>query len=113
MHELAITQSIMRIALKTAQENGAKRIKTIRLQLGDYSDVMPEYVEKYFDLVSCDTIACGAHIEAYRQRARIRCEACGEESEVERGEARCPKCGAETIKMLSGTQCLVESIEVE
>ena len=113
MHELAITQSVMKIALKTAQENGAKRIKTIRLQLGDYSDVMPEYVEKYFDLVSRDTIACGAHIEAYRVRARIRCEACGAENEIERGRGRCPICGSDTIKMLSGTQCLVESIEVE
>ena len=113
MHELAITQSIMKIALKTARENGANSVKAINLCLGDYSDVVPEYVEKYFDLVSQGTIVCGARITARRERARIRCESCKAETAVEKGTNRCPKCGGENIKMLSGTECLVESIEVE
>lgn len=113
MHELAITRSIMEIALKTAKENGAKRIEAIHLCLGDYSDVVPEYVEKYFDLVSKDTIACGARITSRRERARVRCESCGCERAVEKGTNACPECGSDNIKLLSGTECLVESIEVE
>ncbi len=113
MHELAITESIFRIALREAQRSGAKRVLSIRLCLGDYSDIMPDYVEKYFSLVSEGSIASGARILARRERARVRCEDCGAEGSVEKGQTSCPVCASENIRMLSGTECLVESIEVE
>ena len=113
MHELAITESILRIALREAKKNGVERVLSIRLCLGDYSDVVPEYVEKYFALVSRGSIAEGAHISARRVPARICCDDCGAQSEVKKGSCCCPVCEGTRIHMLSGTECLVESIEAE
>ena len=35
MHELAITQSILDIAQKVAAEHGAKRVKSVKIMLGE------------------------------------------------------------------------------
>ena len=39
MHELAITQSILDIARKVADEHGATRVKSVKIMLGEYSGV--------------------------------------------------------------------------
>ena len=113
MHELALTQSICRAVLDAAQRGGAKRVLALRLCIGPYSDVVPAYVEKCFALVSRGSIAEGARIEVERKPARIRCADCGEESEAGRGVYACPRCQSPHIRLLSGTECLLDSIEVE
>lgn len=49
MHELAITQSILEIALKAAGEQNASRIRVISLVMGPFSGVVPECVQMYLD----------------------------------------------------------------
>ena len=41
MHELAITESILRIAVQAAEEYQAKRVLEIRIKIGAYSGVVP------------------------------------------------------------------------
>ncbi len=113
MHEMAITQSILRIALDAAQKNGAKRVLAINLRLGDFSDVVPAYVQAYFDIVSEGTMACGARITETRTPARVRCRDCGGESVIEKRHIQCPRCQSANLELLSGTEFTVESVEIE
>ena len=64
MHELAITQSILKIALDAAAGQHARRIRAIRLTLGPFSGVVPDCVQMYLDVLAKGTIAEGAKIEA-------------------------------------------------
>ena len=50
MHELAITQSILSLSLKAAEERGASKIRAIRLSIGPFSGVIPECVQMYLDV---------------------------------------------------------------
>ena len=52
MHELAITQSILEIALKAAGEQKASRIRVISLVMGPFSGVVPECVQMYLDVLA-------------------------------------------------------------
>ena len=113
MHELAITEAILKIALSEAEKHGAKRVLTIKLCLGAYSDVEIAYVQKYFPLAGKNSIAEGARIQTRRAPARIRCKSCERESLLQKGECRCPSCQSTAIELLSGMECFVESIEVE
>ena len=63
MHELSITQSILDISLKAAREQGAARIRSIRLRLGPFSGIVPECVQMYLDLLAKGTPAEGARLE--------------------------------------------------
>ena len=42
MHELAITQSILNIAENAAKEHGVKKVREVRIKIGDYSGVVPQ-----------------------------------------------------------------------
>ena len=46
MHELAITESILRIAVQAAEEHQAKRVLEIRMKIGAYSGVVPQYIQE-------------------------------------------------------------------
>lgn len=120
MHELAVTQSVLDIALEHAEEAGAERIVRITLVIGDLSGIVDDSVQFYFDFLSRDTVAEGAQLAFERRPARFRCPACGEEYEP--GELprkpqfqvwACPNCGELYPEVVGGKEFMVESIEVE
>ncbi len=113
MHELAITQSILEIALKAAGEQNASRIRVISLVMGPFSGVVPECVQMYLDVLAKGTPAEGARIEARTLPLKVECLDCGQQSEVTREDIRCPFCGGMRLKRLSGRECMVERLEVD
>ncbi len=113
MHELAITQSILGIAQKAAAEHGATQVKSVRIMLGEYSGVVPQCIQYYFDVASKDTIAQGAVLDIRRLPVIIRCGTCGEESTIDKMHVVCPLCGGTEIKLIQGREFYIESIEVE
>ena len=113
MHELSITQEILRYSIQEAKRQDADRIRAIRLRLGPFSGIVPECIQMYLDLLSEGTIAQGAKIEAVIQPLKIRCRDCGRESEITRSHIACPFCGSLRLKILSGKEFLIESLEVD
>jgi hydrogenase nickel incorporation protein HypA/HybF len=113
MHELAITEGIIRAAVPEAEKHGAKRILEIRLRIGDLSGVIPECIQEYFNIASIGTIAEGAAIKVERIPAAILCRDCGYEGAIERRRVRCPECGSADIKLTAGREYYVDSLEVE
>ena len=113
MHELAITQSILDIALKAAAAQNAARIRAIRLKIGAFSGVVPECVQMYLDVLAKGTAAEGAKIEAETVPLRVQCRACGATGEIDRRHVACPACGSVDLHRLSGREFYVDSIEVD
>lgn len=113
MHELAITQSILDIAQKAAEEHGAKRVQSVRIMLGEYSGVVPQCIQYYFDVISKGTIAEGAMLDIQRLPVVIHCNACNMESQIERLHVSCPLCGSTDLKLIQGREFYIESLEVE
>ena len=113
MHELGITQEILRIATEYAERAGAQRITDIYLVIGDLSSVVDDSVQFYFDFLSADTIAAGARLHFKRIAARLRCRKCGREFEPKGRDWRCPQCGSIAGKVVAGREFYLDSIEVE
>ncbi len=97
MHELPVTESVLRIVLDHAQRAGARRVVRVNLLLGELSSILGDSVQFYWDLIAEGTLAEGAELRFQRVPAELRCLACG--------SAR--------VKVANGDQFLVESIEVE
>ncbi len=113
MHELAITQSMLSIALEKAEEAQASRIKRINLIFGDLSGVADESVQFYFDTLSKDTIAAGASLSFQRMPLQLRCRVCSRVFSPDGPDWACPGCNGHQTEMISGSECRVDSIEVE
>ena len=113
VHELAVTQNILEISLKAAQEQGAVRIRAIRLSIGPFCGIVPECIQIYLDVLAKGTAAEGAKIEATLLPLRVRCRDCGKESEISRTHIACPSCGSLRLERLSGREFTVESLEVD
>ena len=110
MHELAITQNIVDIVLKGAPD---RAVKGITIVLGELSGVVEDSVRFCFDVVAADTAAQGAALTFLKVLAHIRCNQCGFEFKMDRGDWACPRCGNLGGEVMQGRECYVESIEVE
>ena len=113
MHELAITQSILDIAQKVADEHGATRVKSVRIMLGEYSSVVPQCIQDYFDVISKGTVVEGAFLDIRRLPVIIRCNSCQKENRIDRLHVACPLCGSTDLKLIHGREFYIERLEVE
>ena len=113
MHELAITEGIIRAAIPEAEKHGAKRILEIRLKIGVLSGVLPECIQYYFDIASRGTIAENARLVVEKIPVSIACPDCGYAGAADRKRIRCPRCGGTGFKLTGGKEYFVDSLEAE
>jgi len=113
MHELAVTQSMLNLALEHSERAGARRITHINLVVGEIASIVDDSVQFYFDFISKDTLAEGAQLSFKRLPARFRCSACGQEFPLRDGNWICPACQRLGGEVISGREFYMESIEVE
>lgn len=117
MHELGLTQNILKTAVKYAGETHAKKVITIVLRLGELRDIKPEWISRYFKYISRGTLAEGAEILILRDPIVCRCVDCKKDFEIDleryAGEnIFCPFCFKPDYTLISGTAFQIEGIEV-
>lgn len=114
MHELAITQHILDIAVRQAAHHGARTLTALTLVVGDLTGYVPDSMQFYFDLLSQGTIAQNAALHIKRVPTRVRCHVCNTEFAPEVGVLWvCPACQALGGEVLSGKELFIESIEID
>lgn len=113
MHELSITESILAIVLRHAEQAGAKRIASINLVTGKFSSVVDDSVQFYWDMIATGTIAEGARLNFKRVPAEMTCRDCGYTFEPTDQTFNCPHCFSRRVKITRGEELRVESIDIE
>lgn len=115
MHELSIMSNILDIVIDYAKRYGVNRVNKINLEVGELSDLLPEWMQMYFDFVSKDTIADKAQLCIDRVPAHMRCSSCKNEYTMtrENWQFTCPSCDSASVEILSGREFKIISIEVE
>ncbi len=113
MHELSITENILKVALEKAGATQASRISKINLVIGELSGIVDDCVQFYFDFLSKDTIAAGATLSFQKPPAQLRCRNCGAAFSPDNGRWTCPTCNQQQVEIVSGRELYIDSIEVE
>jgi hydrogenase nickel incorporation protein HypA/HybF len=113
MHELAVTQSILDISLRHAKEANAKRITDINLLIGQFSSIVDDSVQFYWEIISKDTIAQGSSLHFERVPAEMICNNCGHTFHPTEKTFKCPSCSSYSVRVTKGEEFRVESIDVE
>jgi hydrogenase nickel incorporation protein HypA/HybF len=110
MHELAIAEAVVRIASERA---GPRRVVAVQVACGHLRQVVPDALAFAFELVAHGTPVEGARLELREVPARVRCRACGGESEQDGFPLTCRACGGFDVAVIAGEELRVEELEIE
>ncbi|HIE05837.1 MAG TPA: hydrogenase maturation nickel metallochaperone HypA [bacterium (Candidatus Stahlbacteria)] len=113
MHELSVTESILRIVLKQIDRSSCHKIKEVGIVIGQMSSFIPDCIEYYFNFLSRGTAAEGANLKFNIIKPSILCRHCDQEMEIDDPFMTCPVCGNADTRLVSGRECYVEYIEVD
>jgi hydrogenase nickel incorporation protein HypA/HybF len=110
VHELAIAESVVRIAERHAAGRAVTRVE---LKVGHLRQVVASALEFGFELVAQGTCVEGAELALEEVPAAGRCRSCGEEGELGAFPLSCPRCGSWDLELTRGEELLVDSLELE
>lgn len=113
MHELSVTESVLKIACEHAEKAGAKKVTDINLVIGQLSSIIDDSVEFYWQMITKDTLCEGAKLHFSRIPAKLVCLKCDHQYVLNRELIPCPKCGSARIRVLSGDEFNIDSIEIQ
>ena len=113
MHELGITQNIVRIVQEEAARAGATRISTVKLRVGEMTGIVDRSLRFCFEFCAKGTIAEGAALEIERISLRARCKGCAKEFTVEDYRLVCPTCESRQVEITEGKELQVQELEGE
>jgi hydrogenase nickel incorporation protein HypA/HybF len=113
MHEMAIAQSLLDIAVAAAEKEGAQRIIRVNVTAGELRGIVPLQFTFCFSLLAENTIASGAYLNLEITPIQGRCRHCEETFVVEEHSYICPRCQGEDIQVISGTELRLTDIEVQ
>jgi len=110
VHELAIAESVVRIAERHAD---GRRVTKVYLKVGHLRQVVPSALAFGFELVAQETSVEGAELVLEEVPATGKCRACGSESRLESFPLQCKACGGFDLEIIAGEELYVESLEIE
>jgi hydrogenase nickel incorporation protein HypA/HybF len=113
MHELAVTQSLLDLAVRKAEEHHARRVTDLNIVVGRLASMVDDSVQFYFDALSAGTLCEHAQLHFRRVPARLECQDCQCAYELEQDLKPCPQCGGSNVRVTGGDEFYLESIELE
>lgn len=113
MHELSMIASLFEILEEKLREQKAKKIVSVKLKVGKLAGVVPEFLESAFDMYKKGTFAEDAFLEIERVPLKVQCQRCNVIIMKDDFVFIYPKCSSKELKILGGTELLLEKIEME
>lgn len=113
MHELPVTENLLEIVLRHANNSHAREITAINIVIGEMATIIDESVQFYWSIISKGSIAENAKLNFRRVKAEMECRDCGTNYLPEKGDFSCPECGGVSLKLKKGDEFYVESIDIE
>ncbi len=114
MHEGNFTEQIVEALLSELSPYAGARPKRVCVEVGEMLHLIPETVRAHYEMLTRGTPLAGAELELQEVPVRVLCDMCGQRGTVEDHHVLlCPCCGASRVKVLSGREVIIRSIELE
>ena len=113
MHEMAITENLVKIVKEAAQQNAVQQVHAVRVKIGRLRQVIPETLQFCFGVLARGTVAEQASLEIEEIPVTVKCRTCNSESVIEEYVFLCPACGGGDVQVVSGKELYVSTIECD
>lgn len=112
MHELSVAQGILDLVQDYVPADQAADVRAVTVRLGALSGIVADSLEFCFSAIVAGTPYGGASLAIERVASRARCNGCTREFEIDGLVFRCPHCDGSNIRLLSGDELQVTSVEL-
>ncbi len=113
MHEMGIAMQIVEIAAASIPSDlTGSRIEIVNLKIGKLSAIVADSLRFCFEVATRDTPLEGSRLHITEVPVRAHCNACRNEWSIEAPDFTCPACRSGDIRLLSGRELDIESIEL-
>ncbi len=112
MHELSIAQNILEIVGEHLPAGEFRRVKCVKVKVGDGAGVVPDSLEFCFNVIIAGTSMEGAVLEIEPVPFVMKCNSCGNISTNEGEIFICSFCNGNDLTMISGNELQVSAIEL-
>jgi hydrogenase nickel incorporation protein HypA/HybF len=115
MHEMGITQEVLRAVIDASERAGATRLNRVRLTVGELTDIVPDSLQFALECLTPGTFAEGAVLEIRETPGRSVCMECGTEFTHDKFDRVCPApgCGSFMTKVIAGNELTTDDIDVD
>lgn len=113
MHEYSIVQSLLDSCEENVRINNATKVTKIVVKIGVMSGVEPHLLEIAFNTFKEQTMCEDAQFIVNIQKVVVKCNGCGEESELKDNQYTCPKCDGYDLEVIDGEDMFLMSLEME
>ncbi len=114
LRELVLAQDILDIAQWEMAYQGAIKLKTVRVVVGETTAVVPEHLTFCFELLTKELFPPdGIKLTVARIPHAGRCSSCYETFFILEAGFVCPKCRSKNVEAISGNELFIKEIEVE
>ena len=113
MHELSVTESLLKIAVEHAEKANAQRVTDLHIVIGDLASMVDDSIQFYWEIIAKGTIAEQATLHFRRVPVELQCNNCATKYRPTDRELICPTCGGVGAKIVAGEEFALESIDVE
>ena len=111
MHEFNIIQNIFPALEKIANENHLKSIEKVTLQVGKLRQIVPETLQFAFKTLAINTLAHSAELIIEEIPISFSCTSCQKTFIVEDHIYICPFCESLELKIVSGKEIILASVD--
>jgi len=113
MHELGIVMEIIDRVEAFAKDREIKNVKTLVLEIGELSSIVPSYIEEMYAVVKMDSMLDDTSLSIEIIPGVIKCRDCGERYPFSHREEGCPTCSNDLWFVFSGAELTIKEIVIE
>jgi hydrogenase nickel incorporation protein HypA/HybF len=112
MHEMGIVFSLMDTLRSVMKENKVSELKSVTLEVGEASMVVPRFMEDCWDAARRKTEFAKSELKIEIVKAEGRCNQCGNVFPISANNRICPHCGANNdFVTVTGMDLNIKEIE--
>jgi hydrogenase nickel incorporation protein HypA/HybF len=112
MHEMSIAQNLLEIIREEMVKHDASVLKSIRLNIGQMSAIVPASLSFCFEIMTSGTELEGAELIMDIIPLRGVCKTCNEAFEIKDYVFECPHCCSREVDIISGQDLSIVEMEV-
>lgn len=112
MHELSVAQNIIEIVKENVPGKELGNVKTIFLEVGEFSGIVSDSLQYCFDVIKTDTPLEGSKMEIKKIPFLLYCNECKTKTTNNMGIRFCEKCGTCNTKIMSGMDMQITKVEL-